>query len=76
MMIVDPEMLLELRRQELLEEAKRERLISQLPHRDGAVRRSLAQACVKLANWLDAPAGYVQLPDPGPEDLTAPWAAV
>ena len=61
---------------ELQAEANQARLVSQLPARDSALRHHLASACVRLANWLDAPAGYVQLPDPGAEDWVTPLASV
>jgi hypothetical protein len=61
---------------ELVAEANQARLASQLPQHESAVRRGLATACYRLANWLDAPSGYVQLPDPGPEDWVRPWASV
>jgi hypothetical protein len=76
MTLLDTEMQIALRRQELLADADRERLLAQLPRHQGGVRQAVALACVRVANWLDAPAGYVQLPDPGPEDLTAPWVSV
>jgi hypothetical protein len=75
-MMLDPDMQLALRRQQLHAEAEHERLLSLLPHRESRVRRELALACVRLANWLDEPAGYVQLPDAGREDWAAPWASV
>jgi hypothetical protein len=61
---------------ELITEAANAHLASLLPRREPALRRYLATACYRLANWLDAPAGYVQLPDPGPEDWVAPLASV
>ena len=61
---------------ELLAEANSARLASQLPKGEPVIRRLLATVCYRLANWLDAPAGYVQLPDPGPEDWVAPLASV
>ncbi len=61
---------------ELIAEASRARLASQVPSREPVVRRQLATMCYRLATWLDAPAGYVQLPDPGPEDWVAPLASV
>jgi hypothetical protein len=76
MTLFDPEMQIALRRQDMLAEAERERLLAQLPPHQGGIRQAIALACVRVANWLDAPAGYVQLPDPGPEDLTAPWVSV
>jgi hypothetical protein len=76
MAMYDPQTEIGLRREQLLAEAQRERLVALVPHTNGGVRRNLAVACVKLANWLDEPAGYVQLPDAGREDWAAPWASV
>jgi hypothetical protein len=64
------------RRREMMAEAERSRLAEQLPHRESGLRRGLATACYRLANWLDAPPGYVQIPEAGPEDWAAPWASV
>ena len=61
---------------ELFAEAARARLADQVPATESAMRRSLATACYRLATWLDAPAGYVQLPDPGPEDWVTPLVSV
>jgi hypothetical protein len=61
---------------ELVAEAANARLVSQLPRHEPLLRRHLATVCYRLANWLDAPAGYVQLPDPGPEDWVTPLASV
>jgi hypothetical protein len=75
-MMFDPDTQLALRREELLAEAEHERLLAHLPRHENRVRRELALACVRLANWLDEPPGYVQLPDPGREDWAAPWVSV
>ena len=63
-------------RDDLMAEAERDRLLSQLPPRPSATRRVLAEACMRLAAWLDAPEGYVQIPEAGPEDWVTPWASV
>jgi hypothetical protein len=57
------------KRQMLLDEAAQDRLAAQLPQGDGRVRRELATACYRLANWLDA-GQYVQAAQSVPED----WA--
>ena len=76
MLSLDPiAMIAELQR-ERLKEARQARLASELPHEPSALRRDLATACYRLAHWLDAPAGYVQMPEPGPEDWATPWASV
>jgi hypothetical protein len=76
MLNIDPAELVYARQRELLTEAERDRLIHQLPPHASGVRRTLAVACYRVASWLDAPAGYVQMPDPGPEDWATPWAHV
>jgi hypothetical protein len=63
-------------RQERLAEAERERLVSLLPKRGGALRRDLAQLCFRLASWLDGPVRYVRRVESGDEDWVAPWASV
>ena len=63
-------------RDELLAEAERDRMADLLPSRPSAPRRVLAEACIRLAAWLDAPEGYVQIPEAGPEDWVMPWANV
>jgi hypothetical protein len=69
-MFVDPNLYLANRRQDLLAEAARERLVSQLPQTHSTVRHDLALACVRLANWLDHADQYFSQPESGPED----WA--
>jgi len=69
MLHTDPSSYVAMHQQDLLDEANRDRLAAELPPRQGVVRKALAVACVRLATWLDAPAGYVQLPDPGPGPL-------
>jgi hypothetical protein len=64
------------RQRELIEEANRVRLASELPQQASVVRRELATVCYRLAHWLDEPAGYVRMPEPGPEDWATPWAGV
>jgi hypothetical protein len=76
MLTNDPYSLYATHQQDLLDEANRERLVASLPPRPSVVRKVLAGACIRVATWLDAPAGYVQLPDPGPEDWATPWASV
>lgn len=76
MLNIDPTELVHTRQRELLDEAERERLIQKLPPRSLGVRKALAVACYRVASWLDSPAGYVQMPDPGSEDWARPWASV
>jgi hypothetical protein len=52
-MIVDVTVLVDLRRRELLHEAKLARLAAEVPRHPSAVRRELALACHRLAVWLD-----------------------
>lgn len=76
MLNIDPTELVHTKQRELLDEADRERLAQQLPPRPSGVRRAMAVACFRVASWLDSPAGYIQMPDPGPEDWATPWARV
>jgi hypothetical protein len=76
MLTLDPSELIFDHQQFLLEEARHAQLAAQLPARQSAVRRGLALVCYRLAAWLDAPAGYVQLPETGPEDLWRPMASM
>ena len=70
---IDAHEFIALRRTELLAEADQERLASQLPPNVlSSWRHDLAQVCYRLATWLDAPAEYVQLPEPGAED----WVSI
>jgi len=64
------------RQSELMAEAEHQRLLAQLPAHQSSWRRDLAAACFRLASWLDEPAGYIQMPEPGPEDWAAPLASV
>lgn len=65
--MMDPTVIMECHRQNLLEEADHERLIAQLPPRGFAARRLLATACLRVADWLDGPAErYFSAPETGP----------
>ena len=64
------------RQYELMAEAEHQRLVAQLPAHQSGWRQGLAAACFRLASWLDEPAGYVQMPEPGPEDWAVPLASV
>jgi hypothetical protein len=76
MMTLDHDTLVYERQNELLAAAERDRLASLVPAQPGGLRRELAVVCLRLATWLDAPSGYVQIPDPGREDWATPWASV
>jgi len=76
MLNLHPDVLATERQRELLGEAERQRLIALLPAQQSGWRRELAAACYRLATWLDEPAGYVQLPESGPEDWVTPWVRV
>jgi hypothetical protein len=55
MLNIDPGDYVAAHRQELLAEADRERLAAQVAAEHSVrVRRELALACYRLANWLDA----------------------
>jgi hypothetical protein len=76
MLANDPAAYVALRAQDLLAEAEQDRLASKLPPRSYGVRHDLALVIRRVAAWLDEPPGYVQLPDPGPEDWVRPWVGV
>jgi hypothetical protein len=76
MMTFDHDALVAARQNEILAQAQRDRLAALVPAQPGGFRRTLAVICVRLATWLDAPAGYVQMPDAGQEDWATPWASV
>ena len=65
MLPIDPHAHLATRRHELAVEAERQRLIAQLPHQTPFLRRAIALACLRLANWLDEPAEYLPPPESG-----------
>lgn len=64
------------RQNELMTEAEHQRLVAHIPAQKNGWRHDLAAACFRLASWLDEPAGYVQMPEPGPEDWAVPMASV
>jgi hypothetical protein len=69
-MMCDPSLLGTLKQQEMLDEAKRERLAALVEHHRSPLRRELAVFCVRLADWLDDPKRYVQPSESG----RAGWA--
>ena len=75
-MMIDPSAVIATKRQELLAEAERERLLALLPKAPSGVRHDLAAACIRLANWLDESERYLQPGDSGPEDWVARSANV
>jgi len=72
MMGADPKVFLELTQRERLAEAEHERLLAQLPRPRSELRRELALACYRLANWLDDPSRYFQPSESGRVD----WARI
>ena len=66
--MLDPYELINSKREMLVAEAERERLIAQLPRRGATSRRALAIACHRLANWLDdsIQERYLSPSEPGP----------
>ena len=76
MLTIDPSEIIADHRRALLAEIEHERLLALVPSQPNLVRRGLAAVCYRAAQWLDAPAGYVQLPEAGPEDWVRPWASV
>ena len=65
MLIIDAAAQCAEKRRELLLEAERERLAAQLPHPPSGIRRTLAWACIRLANRLDGADRYVRPADSG-----------
>ena len=66
-------------RNDLIAEIERDRLAALVPAQPSVLthaRHGLARMCVRLAGWLDEPAGYVQMPEAGPEDWVTPWVGV
>jgi hypothetical protein len=59
------------RQREILREAENDRLADQLPRRHSVARHAVAQACQRLAKWLDTSNGYVRPAQTGLAD----WAA-
>ena len=72
MLPIDPTQHVASHREELLQEAERQRLIAQLPHRPSILSLGLARACLHVAGWLDSSAGYVRQDEPGPKHWAAP----
>ncbi|MDQ3809292.1 MAG: hypothetical protein M3336_03280 [Chloroflexota bacterium] len=67
--MVDLGDLIACRQQALLEEAAHERLLALLPRRPGALRRGLAAACYRMADWLDT-SRYSQTASSGGESFS------
>ncbi len=67
-MMSDLSLFADLKRQDLLAEAARERLANQVRRRPSAVRRELALACYRLADWIDSPKRYLQRSESGRVD--------
>ena len=61
----DPSIFIELKRQELLADAERERLAARVHHDRSALRARVAVACYRLADWLDDPRRYLQQSESG-----------
>jgi hypothetical protein len=76
MMTFDHDALVAARQNDLLAQAEQDRLAALVPAQAGGLRRELAVLCFRVATWLDTSAGYVQLPEAGPEDWVTPWASV
>jgi hypothetical protein len=72
-MMVDPTIQVEFRRRDLLVEADRERLAAEARQSRPPLRRELAVACLRLADWLDDdPKRYLQPSESG----RAGWARI
>ena len=84
-MILDAAIIVEMRQNDLLAEAERERLAARLPKSHSTMRHDLASACLRLAVWLDgtgeqvpgaADNEYVRGSKSGPSDWAAGQASV
>ena len=64
-MFGDPVLFADLKRKDLLVEADRERLANQVRRPPSSVRHVVAQACVRLADWIDDPKRYLQRSESG-----------
>jgi len=63
---MDPTDFLAEHRREMQAQADHDRLVASLPSRPSVLtvaRNALAGLCLRAAAWLDAPAGYVQIPE-------------
>ena len=67
-MMWDPVLFGDVKRQELLAEAERERLAARVRPPGSPVRRELAMACYRLADWIDNPRRYLQQSESGRVD--------
>jgi hypothetical protein len=67
-MMCDLSLFADLKRKDLLIEADRERLANQVRRPASPMRRGLAQACYRLADWIDRPKQYLQQPESGRVD--------
>jgi hypothetical protein len=58
----------DLKREDLLVEAERERLAAQVRRESSPMRHELAAACLRLADWIDSPKRYLQRAESGRVD--------
>jgi len=64
----EPSWYVYLHHEDLLREAAQARLANQLTRRSSQLRRPLALACHRLADWLDASDRYASTADSGGSD--------
>jgi hypothetical protein len=74
--LIDPASFTAIKHEDLIREAERERLAAQLPHHPSSMRRELALACYRLADWLDDAHRYLPPAESGPADWAADSACV
>ena len=67
-MVTDLSLFADLKRQDLLAEAERERLAAQVRRPRAVMRHELALACYRLADWIDNPKRYLQRSESGRVD--------
>jgi hypothetical protein len=64
---LDPSVLLDAHREQLLKDVEHHRLLAQLPRRESIWRHQVAGMCLRLADWLDGSAErYFSRPETDP----------
>ena len=67
-MLYDPTLIVHAHRQDLLQEAERERLATLARPHTSTFRHQIAVACNRIADWLDTPGQYGSTHDSGHSD--------
>jgi hypothetical protein len=66
--LYDPTLLVQAHREDLLQEAERERLATLARPHASTVRQHMAAACNRVADWLDEPTRYDSPAESGHSD--------